>query len=839
MNHRPELQPIFQFFTHRQWKPFPFQIEAWNAFLDGKSGLLHVPTGSGKTYAAMMGPCARFLARPKRGLRAIYLTPLRALTRDLEAALLEPLQQEGWSLKVESRTGDTSFSKKRKQTINPADILLTTPESLSVLISQPEAESILKNLEVVILDEWHEVLSNKRGSLTELCLSFLRSLNPELQTWALSASIGNLEQAAQAAVGLADTPKIISGGSERQLDITCLLPESIDSFPWGGHLGFALRDSLMNELDPNESTLIFTNTRSQAERWYATLLEKKPEMEPLIALHHSSLDREEREAVEEGVKTGVLKWVVCTSSLDLGVDFQPVERVVQIGSPKMVARMLQRAGRSAHRPGGKSKMLFVPTNSWEIFELEAVKKSLEENQIESRRPLEKPIDVLMQHMTTVACGPGLKMDEFWDAIKNTYSFQHITREELNWCLQFLTRGGETLKAYPQYHKLYYDEESGRYHVYPRLAALHRMSIGTIVSKESVRVSYTNRSRIGSVEESFISKLKRGDVFQFAGRRLEFVMIKDMTAYVKASKAPTNTIPSWDGGRFPISETLSHYFREVLTEGHPKLDRLLSPLIQIQKEVSVLPDENTLLVEHISLKDAECLFVFPFEGRQVHEGLAQLWGLRFARKEPATFSFSINDYGFQLQGPKGYAFRSLFDSSFFSPENLETEISQSLQIGQLTQRQFREIAKIAGLVFTGFPGSPKTGKQMQISSSLLYDVFKKHEPSNLLMRQSYDEVLTGSLESKRMVTTIERMAGMKLCWNEPERPSPLAFPLLVELVGGHLSNETLEMKVNRLRKTWESKNATISKSQAVTDHESTVRAKKPKDPKRGITKAPRF
>jgi ATP-dependent Lhr-like helicase len=823
-NQRQELEPVFKFFTHRHWRPFSFQVEAWNSFLDGHSGLLHVPTGSGKTYAAIMGPCARFMAKPHKGLKAIYLTPLRALTRDLEAALLEPLQQEGWPLRVESRTGDTSFSKKRKQTINPADILLTTPESLSVLISQPEAESILKNLEVVILDEWHEVLSNKRGSLTELCLSFLRNLNPELQTWALSASIGNLQQAAEAAVGLSEEPVIISGGSERKLDITCLLPQSIDSFPWGGHLGFALRDRLIQELDPNESTLIFTNTRSQAERWYSTLLEQKPDMESVIAIHHSSLDREEREGVEEGVKTGALKWVVCTSSLDLGVDFQPVERVVQIGSPKMVARMLQRAGRSAHRPGGKSKMLFVPTNSWEILELEAVKKSLLENQIESRVPLIKPMDVLIQHMTTVACGPGLRMDEFWDAIKNTYSFATLTREELNWCLQFLTRGGETLKAYPQYHKLYYDEETGRYHVYPRLAALHRMSIGTIVSRESVQVSYVNRSRIGSVEEAFISKLKKGDVFQFAGKRLEFVMIKDLTAYVKSSKAPTNTIPSWDGGRFPISETLSHYFREVLTESHPKLDRLLKPILEIQKKISVLPTESTLLIEQLSLKDGECLFVFPFEGRQVHEGLAQLWGLRFARKEPATFSFSINDYGFQLQGPKNYDFQELFDADFFSLENLESEITQSLQIGQLTQRQFREIAKIAGLVFTGYPGSPKSGRQMQISSSLLYEVFKKHEPSNLLMRQSYEEVLTGSLESKRMVSTIERMTKMELSWNHVERPSPLAFPLLVDMVGGHLSNESLETKVNRLRKTWETRNAVTTN--ASTADKNSNRSKSP-------------
>ncbi|QDK37265.1 ligase-associated DNA damage response DEXH box helicase [Bdellovibrio sp. NC01] len=809
-----ELKPIHAFFKNRKWKPFPFQEEAWQAYLSGESGLLHVPTGSGKTYAAVMGPFARMMAQqPKRkGLKALYLTPLRALTRDLETAIKEPLLQEQWPLKVGSRTGDTATAEKRKQMLNPPDLLLTTPESLAVMISQPDAEDIFKNLEVVILDEWHELMASKRGSLCELSLSYLRSINPELQTWALSASIGNLEEAAKVAVGRGQEAKIISGGSDRNLDLDCLLPEKIDRFPWAGHLGFALRESLIKELDPDVSTLIFTNTRSQAERWYEAISVLKPDMEKHMALHHSSLEREEREAVEEAVKTGALKWVVCTSSLDLGVDFQPVERVVQIGSPKMIARMLQRAGRSAHRPGGKSRLLFVPTNSWEILELEAVKKALKNKHIEPRRPLKKPIDVLLQHMMTLACGPGLKMDELWLSLKETYSFSEITREEINWCRQFLTRGGETLQAYPQFHKLEIDEISGKYRpANPRVEKLHRMSIGTIVSRESVRVSYTNRSRIGSVEESFISKLKRGDVFQFAGKKLEFVLLKDMTAYVKASKAPTNTIPSWDGGRFPISETLGQAFRETLNEKHPGLDRFLEPLLGTQKKISVLPSPEILLIEKWSSKQGEHIFVYPFEGKSVHEGLTQLWGYRFAQRQASTFSFSVNDYGFEIVGPKDYDFQALFDDDFFSDHNLVEEIGQSLQIGQLSQRQFREIAQIAGLVFTGYPGAAKTGRQMQISSSLLYEVFRKHEPNNLLIRQSFDEVLANSLESGRMRKTLQRLSQMKIEWVEIDTPSPLSFPLVVETIAtSNLSNESLEMKIARLKRGWEKKNEDTSR-----------------------------
>ena len=798
------LEPIYKFFSKRNWKPFPFQEELWNAYLNGQSGLLHVPTGSGKTYAAVMGPFADFLARPRKGIKALYLTPLRALARDLEIALKEPIIQEGWPITVESRTGDTSYTVKKKQIKNPADLLLTTPESLSVLISQPDAEDILKHVEVVILDEWHELMASKRGSLTELSLSYLRSLNPELKIWALSASIGNLKEAAQVAVGPKCKPVIISGGSERTLDLECLLPPKIDAFPWAGHLGFALQDQLIEQLDPQQSTLIFTNTRSQAERWYETLNEKLPQMQGELAIHHSSLDREEREIVEEGVKNGDIKWVVCTSSLDLGVDFQPVEKIVQVGSPKMVARLLQRAGRAAHRPGGKSRLLFLPTNSWEILELDAVRKSLKQNQIESRWPLKKPIDVLIQHMTTLACGPGLNMDELSYALKETYSFSEVSQDELNWCLKFLTVGGETLKSYPQFHKITYDIETGHYKLKnSKMAQLHRMAIGTIVSRPAMLVKYLKGKTLGSVEEDYISRFKKGDVFQLAGKKLELVMIKDMTAYVRLSKRTTNTVPSWLGGKLPMSETLSQSLRETLDDTQYTENSFLRPLFKAQERISSIPRSDTLLIETWQSKEGSHLFTFPFEGRLVHEGLSQLWAHRFSQREPSTFAFSINEYGFELMGPKDYDFKKLFDDDFFTSDGLETELNASLEVSALTQRHFREIASIAGLVFTGYPGAKKTGRQMQVSSSLLYDVFKKHEPSNLLMKQSHDEVLKGSLESDRIKTTLNRLSKLKIKWQSLPYPSPLSFPLFLAMSSGnHLSNESMEAKVNRLKKSWE-------------------------------------
>ncbi len=790
-----------KFFESRGWKPFPFQKKVWEHYAQGQSGLLHVPTGAGKTFAAVLGPMMRYLKSPRKGLKLLYITPLRALSRDLALAIDEPIKEQKWPLTVGVRTGDTPNSVRLRQIKHPPDILLTTPESLAVMIARADSQKVLANIDTVILDEWHELLSTKRGSLMELNLSYLRSLNPHLQTWALSASIGNLNEAAQVALGVSDEPLIISDHSKRIIDIDCLLPDKIDAFPWAGHLGFALKNKLFSQLDRTKSTLIFTNTRSQAERWYSSLLESVPDMAEQMALHHGSVAREERERIEEGVKIGALKWVVCTSALDLGVDFQAVEQVVQIGSPKMVARFMQRAGRSAHRPQATSRLLFVPTNSWEIFELEAIRNSLENHSIEVRPPLFKPIDVLIQHMMSLACGPGLQMDQLAKDLKRTMSFSTITEEELDWCLQFLTVGGKTLKAYPQFRKLI--EKDGAYRFSSvRLAMQHRMSIGTIVTRESVQIAFTNRRRLGSVEESFISRFKKGDVFQFAGKKLELFSLKDMTAYVKASTAPCKVIPSWAGNRFPLSEILSSALRKTLNQRHPNLERLLAPLLKAQRENSELPNETQLLIECWTSRKGKHLFVFPFEGQLVHEGLSQLWAHRFASRKPSTFSFAVNDYGFEILGPEDYDFEGLFDDEFFSDAQIEKEIPESMHLSELQQRHFREIASIAGLVFTGFPGKNKTGRQMQISSSLLYDVFRKYEPDNLLYKQAQEEVLKNALQSDRMRRTLKRMSGLEVLWKNLSHPSPLSFPLFIEMENAnHLSNESIEMKVARLQKAW--------------------------------------
>ncbi|MEM9978995.1 MAG: ligase-associated DNA damage response DEXH box helicase, partial [Cyanobacteria bacterium P01_D01_bin.2] len=619
------LAPIYQWFEQQTWQPIPFQQQTWDAYLRGHSGLIQVPTGSGKTYAAVMGPIADMLARPGQGLQLLYITPLRALSRDIEKSIQKPIADMGWPLQVESRTGDTKSAQRARQKKKLPEILITTPESLSVLLSYKGARQRFGHLRAVILDEWHELMSSKRGTQTELCLARLRQLQPSLATWAISATLGNLAEAAQTAVGLASSPVIIQSDIRRDTHIQSILPASVDSFPWAGHLGLHLFQELVDSLDPNRSTLIFTNTRSQAERWYQALSFAQPDCP--MALHHGSIAMAERQAIEAGIKSGDLKWVICTSSLDLGVDFHPVERIVQIGSAKNLARLLQRAGRSAHQPGGTSEVFFLPTNALELIEIAAFRQGLATGDIESRPALRLPYDVLAQHLVTLACGDGFAPAATLASIRQTVAFQAISDDSFSWMLDFLEKGGRCLNAYPRYQKLVLDD--GVYRVSTaQLSRMHRLSIGTITGNQQVRVVYTNRRKLGTVDENFVSRLKKGDVFFFAGRQLEFFQMKDMVLYVKNTRKKSTTVPTWTGGNLAISDCLSHHLRQQIgqVKSGQSLDpeiECIMPILAAQDRISHLPEAQELLIETWKSREGQHLYVFPFEGRFVHEGLGFL------------------------------------------------------------------------------------------------------------------------------------------------------------------------------------------------------------------------
>lgn len=800
------LQRIRDWMSERGWKPFPFQEETWSAYLDGRSGLVHVPTGAGKTYASYFGPLAESAAHPASGLQILYLTPLRAMARDIGKALQAPVADLGLDLEVGFRTGDTNSYQRRKQKKKLPNVLITTPESLSVLLSYANAPRQFSNVQAIIVDEWHELLGGKRGTQTELGMSRVRGFSPSVRIWALSATLKNLDEAARVAVGTGRTPHIVTAKLERPVEIRSVVPREVDAFPWHGHMGLTMLDEVLNDIDIERSTLIFTNTRNQAENWYQAIVGARPDWEPVVGLHHGSIDQEDRHAVEEGLKDGSVKLAVATSSLDLGVDFAPVERVYQMGSPKGISRLLQRAGRSGHRPGETCRITFVPSHALQLVEIAAVRDAMKRGEIEPRQPLSKPLDVLAQHLVTIALGGGYTEEEVVDEIRSAASYAGLTDEEFGWVMQLVREGGKTLKAYPRYHKVI--EQDGLMRVPDRqIARQHRSNIGTITSDASIRLKFTNGRSLGTVEERYVSRLKVGETFVFSGRVLEFVKIHEMEAWVKASTKKAESTPRWGGGRLPLSTELATAVRRMLTlarEGvleWPEMEDAL-PIIEQQRKLSLIPREDATLVEFLQSGEGFHLYIYPFEGRLVHEGLAPLLAYRMTKSVDGTFAMSVNDYGIEFVSPEPYPYHELIGPGLFSRANLMEDTLASINVSELAKRQFRDVARVAGLVFEGYPGRRKSTRQIQSSSSLLFDVFSKYDPDNLLLVQAQREVLEQQFEQSRLRACLERLGDNEIEWVDIHRPTPLSFPLLVDrLRDTQVSSESLVDRIKRIKESW--------------------------------------
>jgi ATP-dependent Lhr-like helicase len=786
----PQVETWFQ---ERGWKPLAFQRRVWEAMQAGRSGLIFSSTGSGKTMAVWMGRNLQPVPTP--GLKLLWITPLRALAADTLKSLEEA--SLGWT--VELRTGDTSSSAKSRQFKKPPDALVTTPESLTLLLARDEACELLQNVEVIVVDEWHELLGTKRGVQTELALARVRSFAPQAKTWGLSATLGDLKHALRVLLP-AEDGELIAGEILKDFTIDSILPETIERFPWAGHLRTSLVKPVAAELAQAESSLVFTNTRSAAEIWFQALREAAPEWQDRIGIHHGSLDHEERERVEDGLKSGRLKCVVCTSSLDLGVDFSPVERVMQIGSPKGVARLLQRAGRSGHRPGVPSRITCVPTHALELLDVASVRAGAKANLLEDRLILDKPLDVLVQHVVTIAL-VGFNGPELLKEVRATFSYRNLTDEEWQWVLDFVTQGGQALGAYPEFRKVQVKDDW--YIVEDQhIATRHRGSIGTILSDSALEVRYLTGGRLGTVEESFGGRLKRGDVFSFSGKFLEFVMIKEMTLYVRRATSVKGAIPRWAGSRMPLSTQLSKAMRtklEDIRDGiveDPEVECLL-PLLAIQSKWSAIPGETELLIEQVKDREGFHLFFFPMEGRLVHEGLAALTALRLSRFQPISFSIACNDYGFELVSPTEAPLEHALQNGLFSSENLLDDIFESLNGTEMARRQFREIARIAGLIFQGNPGRRKTTRQIQASSGLFFDVFSKYDPANLLLHQASREVIERNLEQTRLSQCLVRLNDAKMVLTHPRKPTPFAFPILVDRLREQLASEDAEDRIRRM------------------------------------------
>ena len=804
-----------EWFAERGWTPFGYQRDVWRAYQAGASGLVHAATGTGKTLAAWLGPLIEEMkenpgATRSRGappLRVLWITPLRALAADSAEAIALPLQATGLPWTVETRTGDTAPAVRARQSKRLPTALITTPESLSLLLTRDDSATLFTDLRLVVIDEWHELIGTKRGVQVELALARLRTLQPGVRTWGLSATLGNLEEAAATLMGTsAEKAVLVRGVEPKSVVVDALIPSVVERFPWAGHLTTTMLPQVVDAIEEGTSAIVFTNTRSQTEIWYQAILEARPDWAGSIALHHGSLDRETRTWVEEGLRTGALRCVVATSSLDLGVDFSPVDRVLQVGSPKGVARLLQRAGRSGHRPGAVSRVTCVPTLILELIEVAAARDGIDSGSVESRLPVERPLDVLVQHLVTAALGGGFYPVELLQEVKRTRAYADLRDDEWQWVLDFVTRGGDALQAYPEYSKVVV--ENGRYFVDDDdVARRHRMAIGTIVDDAQITVQYLGGGRLGSVEEAFIARLTPGDKFIFAGKPLEFVRVRDMKAWVRRAKSSKGAVPRWLGSRLPLSAALAAALRARLEEAEQGIYRgpemeAVRPILEVQARWSKIPAADEILIESVSSREGHHLFFFPFEGRLVHEGLAALFAYRIARLVPITFSMSSNDWGFELLSPDRAPIELALEEGLLDPTALFEDIPASLNATEMARRQFREIARVAGLVFPGYPRSGKSARQLQASSGLFFDVFRRYDPGNQLVTQAHREVLERQLESSRIGRTLDRLSKSRAIVTHPERTPPFAFPLLVDRTRERVSSESVPERLRKMQLTLE-------------------------------------
>ena len=819
---RQELLKIAEdWFASQGWKPFKFQKDTWKAYLQKKNGLLNAPTGSGKTYALWVPIVLNYIknnpdykTKPKKGLKAIWITPLRALSVEIEQAAERFASGLGTNLTVGIRTGDTSQKERAAQKKSMPDLLITTPESLQLLLSSKNYDKTFKNLEAIVVDEWHELLGSKRGVQIELALSRLKTVSKTLRIWGISATIGNLQQAREVLLGpeseALQNSELIRANLQKKIKVKSIIPETMEKFPWRGHMGLHLLDEVVPIIKNSKTTLLFTNTRSQCELWFQKIISKYPEFAGELAMHHGSINKETRLWVEQAIRNESLKAVVCTSSLDLGVDFAPVETIIQIGGPKGVARFLQRAGRSGHQPGKESMIYFLPTHAIELIEASALQKAVEKKAVEDRIPYLLSFDVLVQYLTTLAVSNGFFPKEIYPEIKSTFCFQAMTEDDWRWVLNFITKGSQSLQAYDEYKKVEI-EEDGRFKVNHRGVAMrHRLQIGTIVSDAMLSVKYMKGDYIGTMEEWFISKLTPGDVFTFAGRNLELVRIKNMQVLVKRSKKKTAKVPSWMGGRMTFSAQMSELLREEMylaseydsATGKSEELSALTGIFERQKKESVIPKNDEFLIETFKTREGYHAIFYPFEGRFVHEALGSLLAYRISLLSPISFSIAFNDYGFELLSDQEIDMQQVLDNNLFSAEFLMDDLYKSLNATEMARRKFRDIAVIAGLVFTGYPNKLVKSKHLQSSSQLLFSVFRDYEEDNLLYLQSFRETFEHQLEEGRLRQALERIEYQKVVWRNCEKPTPFSFPIITDRLREKLSSEKLEDRIRKMMKSLE-------------------------------------
>ena len=769
-------QPLTDWFASRGWHPRRHQLDMLREARAGRHALLVATTGAGKTLSGFLPTLAELIEAPTEGLHTLYVSPLKALAVDIQRNLVTPLDEMGVDIRVETRTGDTPSDRKARQRVKPPQILLTTPESLSLLLSYPDSVTMFAALKTIVVDEVHAFATGKRGDLLSLCMARLQRISPALRRVALSATIADPDgyRAWLAPDGDIGEVALVQGEAGADPDITILLPE--DRVPWSGHSGRYAAQQVMAEIEAHETSIIFCNTRSLAELIFQDLWKVNTDSLP-IGVHHGSLALEARRKVEGAMASGRLRALVATASLDLGVDWGNVDCVIQMGAPKGSSRLLQRLGRSNHRLDEASQGILVPGNRFEYLEARAALDAVEAGELDPDIFRPGALDVLAQHVMALACAAPFDQAALLDEIRSALPYSALDDKTFDRVLHFISDGGYSLKAYDRFKRLTQDPD-GLWRVsHPRFVTQHRLNAGIIVEATMLNVRFKNGRHLGKVEEGFAAQLSPGDTFFFAGLSCEVQSIDTEDLIVRASSKPAR-IPTYGGSRMPLSTNLATRVRHFLAE--PEQWHRFPPdvrdWLEFQAKRSALPRPGQLLVETFPREGRHYMVAYSFEGWNAHQSLGMLVTRRMEAEGLKPLGFVANDYALAC-----YGLEKITDpAALFSPDILEHEFVDWVQQSHLLKRAFREVAVIGGLVERQHPGKRKTGRQVTFSTDLIYDVLRKYEPTHLLLQAAWDDARARMTDVGRLAHLLDRAADTML-HVDLDRITPLAVPVLT-LIG---------------------------------------------------------
>jgi ATP-dependent Lhr-like helicase len=766
--------PIADWFSRRGWQPHAHQLELLALDRAQRSALLIAPTGGGKTLAGFLPSLVELMERPRQGLHTLYISPLKALAVDIHRNLTEPIAEMNLAIEVETRTGDTPAAKRARQRRRPPQMLLTTPESLALLLSYADAPQIFGKLARVVIDELHALSGNKRGDLLALGLARLRQLAPGCRFVGLSATVADEAALASWLVGQDGTAALVHGRAGPQPVVEILVTQ--ERLPWSGHMALHAIAEIYARIQQARTTLVFVNTRAQAELIFQSLWRINDANLP-IALHHGSLAPEQRRKVEAAMARGNLRAVVATSSLDLGVDWAAVDLVIQVGAPKGASRLIQRIGRANHRLDEPSRAVLVPANRFEVLECRAALEAVRENTLDGEPPKPGGLDVLAQHLLGMACSAPFEAGAMYEEVSRAAPYRELSRADFDAVLEFVATGGYALAAYERWHRLTRDEQ-GRYKpADATVARRYRMNVGVIVQQPMIKVRFRRGRVLGEIEENFIQGLEIGDTFMFAGEMLRFEGLREMAAEVSRGSGDAPKVPAYMGGRLPLTTHLADRVRALLAE--PGRWSILPPAVmewlQIQRRRSLLPSRDGLLVESFPRGNKQFLVAYCFEGRNAHQTLGMLLTRRMERADLRPLGFVATDYVLAV-----WSLRPVRDvDALLDRDLLGDDLEAWMDESSMLKRSFRNVAVIAGLIERRHPGQEKTGRQVTFNSDLIYDVLRRHDPQHILLRATRADAAGGLTDVRRLADMLTRVAG-KITHKRLAKVSPLAVPVLLEV-----------------------------------------------------------